>query len=124
MAEFKGSGLTQAKFCELHGVSVNVFRRQLYASRSNKVLGPEGFIRVALEDSIQHLSGVELHFPDGSFIRFTGEVEPNDMLRRKDKLEPVSQFLCCLRELEIVYSELIVRRGFVRRVGSNRAREF
>jgi hypothetical protein len=77
LAAFEGSGLTHPKFCELHGVSLDVFRRKLYASRRKHVPGPKGFTRIALGASIPRLPGVELHFPNGSFLRFTGEVGPS-----------------------------------------------
>lgn len=69
---FDGSGLTQREFCRRHDIVLATFKHRRYLLR--KVAAPPGFSRLAVSAPGPVPSAVELHFPDGLFLRLAGDV--------------------------------------------------
>ena len=70
---YEGSGLTQAQFCMHHGVAVWTFKKHLYRSRK-EAAAMGGFSQLSVSAGLAP-SAVELHFTDGTFVRFAGGIE-------------------------------------------------
>jgi len=69
---FERSGLTQREFCRGHNIVLATFKHQRYLQR--KAPGASGFSQLAVSPPVALPPTVELHFPDGLFLRFAGDV--------------------------------------------------
>jgi hypothetical protein len=71
---FERSGLTQRGFCLEHDIVLATFKHQRYLQRKSP--GASGFSQLAVSPPVALPPPVELHFPDGLFLRFAGGVAP------------------------------------------------
>ena len=79
ISDYHASGLTQKEFCLQQRVDLEQFKWRLRLSR--KETKPTGdFVQLSVAAPISGLPEVELHFPNGLFLRFSGDVRP-DYLR-------------------------------------------
>jgi hypothetical protein len=69
------SGLTQKEFCLRKDIDLEQFKWRLRLSRKEVDRGVD-FLRVSVCAPVQSPPSVELHFPDGLFLRFVGGVAP------------------------------------------------
>ena len=70
---YEGSGLSQAQFCMQHGVAVWTFKKHLHRSRK-EAASMGGFSQLSVSAGLAPTAG-ELHFTDGTFVRFAGGIE-------------------------------------------------
>ena len=69
---FEVSGLTQPEFCRRHNIVLATFKHHRYLLR--KTAAPAGFSQLSVSAPGPVPAVVELHFPDGLFLRFAGDV--------------------------------------------------
>lgn len=67
------SGLTQREFCLRKDIDLEQFKWRLRLSRK-KSDSAGNFLQVSVRAPEPPPPGVELHFPDGLFLRFAGQV--------------------------------------------------
>ena len=67
---FEVSGLTQSEFCRRHDIVLATFKHHRYLLRKSGA----GFSQLSVSAPGPVPAAVELHFPDGLFLRFAGDV--------------------------------------------------
>jgi hypothetical protein len=72
---YNTSGLTQREFCLQKKIDLEQFKWRLRLSRREANVGGD-FLQMSVAASVQSPPVVELHFPSGLFLRFSGEVGP------------------------------------------------
>ena len=79
ISAFEVSGLTHAEFCRRKKVGLASFKKHLYRVRAGKVVLPS-FTELAIKAVERPACPmVELHFPDGMFLRFPDGVCASDL---------------------------------------------